>query len=210
MLDCERWTLTHSLGAAVVLALLLALALGLVVSKESTVAAGVPVVVDVPVGEGDAEGDVEVSRDGDGEAVFSGAALELAAAGCAVDDPVGESVDAVDWLADGLVDWLADGLADWLADGLAEGECDGDGEWDGDDDGEDDGDDVGVEVADEGSAWHTVSVLDVAAAAACAVPSTPRVRKLPLSKVTAAALRCAKRMRIACLRCSSALPSSLW
>jgi hypothetical protein len=204
MLDSERCTLTHSLGAAVALALLLALALGLVVSKESTVAAGLPVVVDVPVGEGSADGDVEVSRDGDGEAVFSGVALELAAEGCAVADPVGESVD--------VVDWLGDGLAEWLADGLAEGECDGDGdgEWDGDDDGEDDGDDVGVEVADEGSAWHTVSVFDVAAAAVCAVPSTPRVRKLPLSKVTAAALTCAKRMRIACLRCSSALPSSLW
>ena len=51
------------------------------------------------------------------------------------------------------------------------------------------------------AAWFAV-----AAVAACALPSRPRVRKLPLSKVTAATLTCAKRMRIACLRRSSRLP----
>jgi hypothetical protein len=200
MLDWERWTLTHSLGAAAVLALplVLGLGLGLVARNETSVAAGVAVVVDAPIDAEDAEGDVGV----DGEAVFLGAALELAVVDRAVDDPVGEALAAAEWLADGLAEWLGDGLAEWLADGLAEGE------WDGDEDAEADGD--GVEVPDEGSAWHSVSVLDVAAGAACAVPSTPRIRKLPLSKVTAATLTCAKRMRIACLRCSSGLPSSLW
>jgi hypothetical protein len=208
MLDWERWTLTHSLGAAAVLALplVLGLGLGLVARKETSVAAGVAVVVDAPVDEEDAEADVEV----EGEAVFLGAALELAVADPAVDDPVGEALAAAEWLADGLAEWLADGLAEWLGDGLAEWLADGlaEGERDGDEDAEADGD--GVEVPDEGSAWHSVSVLDVAAGAACAVPSTPRIRKLPLSKVTAATLTCAKRMRIACLRCSSGLPSSLW
>jgi hypothetical protein len=93
MLDWERWTVTHSLGCAVLaLPLLLVLGLGLVVRKESRVAAVVAVVVDAVVDEEDAEGDVEV----DGEAVFLGAALELAAADCAVDDGVGESVAAVE------------------------------------------------------------------------------------------------------------------
>jgi hypothetical protein len=86
MLDWERWTVTHSLGCAAVLALplLLVLGLGLVVRKESRVAA----VVDAVVDEEDAEGDVEV----DGEAVFLGAALALGA----VDDGVGEAVAAVE------------------------------------------------------------------------------------------------------------------
>jgi len=94
--------------------------------------------------------------------------------------------------------------------GVVEGELDGDGEdWgDGEEDGVAEGDGDGV--LDGGSAWHAVSVFEVAAVpaarAACAVPSTPRVRKLPLSKVTAATLTCAKRIRIACLRCSSGVP----
>jgi hypothetical protein len=92
--------------------------------------------------------------------------------------------------------------------GLGEGE--GDGEGDGDGDGEGDGEGDGVGVPEAGSAWHTVSVLMVVArGAAAAVPSTPKVRKLPLSTVTAATLTCAKRIRIACLRCSSGLPCAL-
>ena len=59
-----------------------------------------------------------------------------------------------------------------------------------------DGDGEGVGVPEAGSAWHTVSVLLVVArGAASALPSTPRVRKLPLSKVTAATLTCAKRIK---------------
>ena len=95
-------------------------------------------------------------------------------------------------------DKMADGslvAGDWLTDGLTEGDGDGEGEGDGEGDGE------GVGVLDEGSARHTVSVFGVVATgAACALPSTPRARQLPLSKVTAAALTCAKRIRIACLR----------
>jgi len=91
---------------------------------------------------------------------------------------------------------------DWVAGGLVAGEGDGEGEGEGDGDGEG--------VAEDGSAWHTVSVLAVVASgAACALPIRPRVRKLPLSKVTAATLTCAERMRIARLRCSSGLPCTL-
>jgi hypothetical protein len=94
---------------------------------------------------------------------------------------------------------------------VVEGERDGDGEGDGEGEGErggeGDGDGEGVGVPDESSAWHTVSVFDVVAAlaagAACAVPSMPTVRKLPLSKVTAVTLTCAKRIKLARLRCSS-------
>ena len=118
-------------------------------------------------------------------------------------------------VADGsvtLADWPAGGLAEpeWLADGLVEGEGDGDGEGEGERDGDGDGDGDGVGVPDDGSAWHTLAVLaGVAAGAACALPSTPKVRKLPLSKVTAATLTCAKRIRIACPCCSSGLPCAL-
>jgi hypothetical protein len=91
-------------------------------------------------------------------------------------------------------------------DGVVEGERDGDGEGDGDGDGErdgeGDGDGEGVGVPDAGSAWHTVSVFEAVAAvaawaagAACAVPSTPTARKLPLSKVIAVTLACAKRIK---------------
>jgi len=92
-------------------------------------------------------------------------------------------------------------------DGDGEGDGEGDGDGEGERGGEGDGDGEGVGVPDEGSAWHTVSEFDVVAAlaagAACAVPSTPTVRKLPLSKVTAVTLTCAKRIKIARLRCSS-------
>ena len=45
--------------------------------------------------------------------------------------------------------------------------------------------------------------------AAWALPSTPRARIPPLTKLTAAIRTCAKRMSIACLRCSSGLPRAL-
>ena len=106
-----------------------------------------------------------------------------------------------------MAEWLADGLLE-LVEGDGEGDGDGDGDRVGDREG--DGDGEGVGVLEAGSAWHTVSVLAVVGmGAACALPSTPRVRKLPLSKVTAATLTCAKRIRIACLRCSSGLPCAL-
>jgi hypothetical protein len=50
----------------------------------------------------------------------------------------------------------------------------------------------------------SVFVAD-AACAACALPSAPKVMKLALSNVVAASRTGAKRMRMACLRCSSGL-----
>jgi hypothetical protein len=156
----------------------------------------VPVAVDVADADGD--GDGEVYREADGEVVFEGLPLALVGGGVVG----GGSLVAAEWLADGLADALAEGEGD--------DECEGDGEDDGDEEGDGDGEDLGVL---DGSAWHAVSVLGVAAVfaagAACAVPSTPRVRKLPVSKVTAATLTCAKRIWIACLRCSSGLPCAL-
>jgi hypothetical protein len=219
MLDCERWTLTHSSGGAVVLLLLLPLAAGLgselelaatwaesvagvelvvvalallvalvlVVGLALLVALAVVVALGVPDGDADA--------DRDGEFVWPGPPLTLTGGG----NRVGGVLAAAEWLGDALLE---------LVEGDGEGDRDGDG--DGDGDGECDGDGDGVGVPEAGSAWHTVSVLFVVArGAASALPNTPRVRKLPLSKVTAATLTCAKRIRIACLRCSSGLPCPL-
>ena len=248
MLDWERWTCTHSSGAAVVLApapLLLALALllprglalplllpapllllglalllGLVAVWASSVAAVAPLAADVPdlggEGEADREGDGEAGREGDGEAGREGDG-EAGREGDGEADREGDgeadregdgeaelsglrvTSDEGDTTVDGpLV--AGDGVADGLVAGEGDGACEGEGEGDGE----------GVGVAEEGSAWHTVSVFAVVASgAACALPSRPRVRKLPLSKVTAATLACAKRIRIACLRCSSGLPCAL-
>jgi hypothetical protein len=191
MLDWERWTLTHSSAGAVVpvLALLLfpglalelglaleiglALELGLAATWTSSAAA----VAEVPgVPELDADGAGEVNPEGGGVAVWGEALLALRVGGSTVGG-------------------AALGVAGWLAGGLVEGETDGDGEGEGERRGTGDGDGEGVGVPDDGSAWHTLFVVaGVGPGAACAVPSTPRVRKLPLSKVTAATLRCAKRM----------------
>jgi hypothetical protein len=117
-----------------------------------------------------------VDPDGDDAVTWLGPALTLVAGGA----EVGASLAAVELLADGL------------GEGEGEGEGEGDGEGD------------GVGVPDEGRAWHAVSVFVAdAASAACALPSAPKVMKLALSKVVAASRTCAKRMRFACLRCSS-------
>jgi hypothetical protein len=151
------------------------------------VAVAVPVAVALAVPDGDADADC------DGAFVWPGPPLTLTGGA----DRLGGVLAAADWLGDAALA-LVEG----------DGEGDGDGDRDGDGDGEGDGDGVGVPEA--GSAWHTVSVLlGVAKVAASALPNTPRVRKLPLSTVTAATLTCAKRIRIACLRCSSGLPCAL-
>ena len=224
MLGWERCTLTHSSGAAVVVALLLLLLpplllpplllpllllvcgleleFGLVVpiatcaSRVAAVAVAVDVAVAVLVGVlvmvlvavlvGVLVGVLAPVLAPVGDGVRSGPLLTLAGG----DDTVGGSVALAEWVADGLV---AGGLVAGLVEGgLVEGDGDGEGERDR----EGDGVGVGVGVAEDGSAWHTVSVfVAVVLGAACAVPRRPRVRKLPLSKVTAAALACAKRIK---------------
>jgi hypothetical protein len=160
-------------------------ALGLLVALAVLVAVALAVPVALGVPDGDA----------DAEFVWPGPPLTLTGGG----NRVGGVLAAAEGLEDALLE---------LVEGDGEGDGDGDGE--GDLDGEGDGDGEGVGVPEAGSAWHTVSVLCVVAwGAASALPSTPRVRKLPLSKVTAATLTCAKRIRIACLRCSSGLPCAL-
>ena len=139
------------------------------------------------------DGDAEADRDG--EFVWPGPPLTLTGD----ESGLGGVLAAAERLGDALLELVeGDGEGDRDGDGDGDGECDGDGEGE------------GVGVPEAGSAWHTVSVLLVVArGAASALPSTPRVRKLPLSKVTAATLTCAKRMRIACLRCSSGLLCAL-
>jgi len=155
---------------AVLVGVLVAVLVGVLVMVLVAVLVGVLVAVLAPAGDG----------------VRSGPLLTLAGG----DDTVGGSVALAEWVADGL---LAGGLVAGLVEGgLVEGDGDGEGERDR----EGDGVGVGVGVAEDGSAWHTVSVfVAVVLGAACAVPRRPRVRKLPLSKVTAAALACAKRIK---------------
>jgi hypothetical protein len=186
MLDWERWTLTHSSGGAVVPVLPLPLPLvtglgselGLVETSASSVPEAVALAVAVPVAvpEGEAEGD--------GEVVFVGPPLARTGGG----NRLAEEVGAAELFVAGLLE-LVEG------DGEGDGDAEGDGE--GDNDADSDGDGEGVGVPEAGSAWHTESVLAAAGAreAACALPSMPRVRKLPLSTVTAAALTCPKRIK---------------
>lgn len=95
------------------------------------------------------------------------------------EDPLDGSLTAAEWAAAGLLEFV---------------ECAGDG--DGDGEGDLEGDGEGVGVPEVGKARHTVSVLPgVASGAACALSSGPRVKMLPLSKVTAATLTCAKRIQ---------------
>ena len=151
----------------------LLVALVLVVGLALLVAVALPVALGVPDGDADA--------DRDGEFVWSVPPLTLTVG----EDGVARVLAAAELLGDALLE---------LVEGDGEGDRDGDGEGDGD--GECDGDGDGVGVPEAGSAWHTVSVLFVVATgAASALPSTPRVRKLPLSKVTAATLTCAKRIK---------------
>jgi hypothetical protein len=167
----------------VTLAVLVAVAAPVAVGVLVGAGAPVAVALDVP------DGDVDADRDG--EFVWPGPPLTLSGG----ENRFGDVLAVAEWLGDALLE-------------LVEGDGEGDRNRDGDGDGDGEGDGDGVPEA--GSAWHTVSVLFVVArGAASALPSTPRVRKLPLSKVTAATLTYAKRMRIACLRCSSGLPCAL-
>lgn len=175
--------------------------------KASRVAAVVLAAADVAAAEGDGEADCDeeadcdVAADPDGEGVVDDAELceggaEVVVEGEAELDLLGSELELVD--GEALEELLGDGES------LVDGEPSGEGVGVGVDVGD------GEDVAEAGSAWHAVSVAAVVVAgvnwAAWALASTPRVRKPPLSKLTAAARTCAKRIRLACLRCSSGLP----
>jgi hypothetical protein len=176
MLDWRRWTLTHSSGWAAELAL----GLGVAAMRASCEAESVLDDADPDGAEDedpDPDPDVEGDRSCDADGELGWAAVSLAA---------GE--------VEGGGSLLGGSLGELL---LGEGEGDGDGEGDGEGDG--DGEGEGDGEAEAGRAWHTMSESDAGAApglaaAACAVPSMLRVRKLPLSTVTAATRTCAKRI----------------
>lgn len=182
MLDCAAWTLTHSSAGAGELAVALELVppLGLVVMRPSRDA-----VVVVPEAE---DADAEpVPVETDAEPVSVEADAEPV--------PVAEPVRAGDDDSGGEV--VAGPLNEGVTVGDGVGEGVGDGEGDGE--GEGDGDGMG------GSAWHTTFAAAGVfpcgvSGAACALPTAPRVRKPPLSTVTAVTRTCPKRIRIACPR----------
>jgi hypothetical protein len=170
MLDCPRWTLTHSSGADVVApafvpelggALEVALGLGLVARWASSDAAA-----DDEVADDDGAADDGAADDGAAEegAADDGAADDGAADEEGATDPDGEgdpeTEDDADPDGDGSaaepeIDADADGDPD--ADADAEGEGDGEGDGDGDGRGVGEGEGVGVLAA--GSSSHVVSVL---------------------------------------------------
>ena len=213
MLGCERWTLTHSwVWAAAPLELGLGLALlpgpGLVATWASSDAE----VRDDGDGEPEADGEPDV----DGE-LDAGAELdcggELAADGelGAVREADGEGDTGVLPGAEEVEEPDGDGDGDGESDGFGVGDFEGVG--------------VGEGEAAAGRAWHLVSVLAFAevpvlrpaaasfSALARAVPgklaSTPRTRNTPASKLSAVTRARARRIRTACLRCSSGLLGSL-
>ena len=193
MLDCERWTLTHSSGWADVLvelglALVLALALWLGLAARRTAS------------EAEAVAEAEV-WDEDGEADGEPA------------DPVGDPDGDPDGDLTGGLD--VEGAPEAEEDGVGVGVGVGVGDFDGFGFGVGVGVGVGEGVLEAGSTWQLVSVFALAlvdvpalgeAAAsrselACAVPgrpaSIPRMRKPPPSTLSAVTRTCARRMRIA-------------
>ena len=145
-------------------------------------------------GDADGEPDCEGDADVEGDADFDG-----------VTDPDGVGDAELDVL--GLA--LGRGAPGELPEGEEEGVDfvgDDEGELVGDEDGDEDGDGEpvgdGELVAVDGIAWHCVSVAAAvfaaaASGAACAVPSPPMTRKLPVSKLPAAVRTYAKRIGIA-------------
>ena len=174
MLDCAPWTLTHSSVGAAGLVLPFELPPSRLATKASRDAG-------VVVAEGDGEPVCAAEPVGaeDGDAGCAGLLLGVAMGAAAAADPLAEG--------------------ELVGDEEGEGVGDDDGDGDGDGDGDAEGD------AGDGSAWHTTFAAAAAfpcdsTGAACALPSTPRVRKPPLSRVTAATRTCPKRIRIACPR----------
>lgn len=134
----------------------------------------------------------------DGEAELEGDAGLVAWLPLAEADTDGvalaDVVRLTDEVPDGDVDADFEGDGDTDFDGESDTDLEGDGDADFEGDGDADDGGEGDEVACAGRTWHTVSVAVVASGAACAPPARPRVRMLPLSRVTAAALTCAKRI----------------
>jgi hypothetical protein len=191
MLDCERWTLTHSSGWADVP---VELELALVVGLAPALALWLGLAARRAASEAEAVAEAEVWDD-DGEADGE------------PDDPVGDA-DAGALLGFVLAGGEL-GAPETVEDGVGVGDFDGFGVGVGVGVGEGEG------VLEAGSSWQLVSVfafalvevpaLGEAAASrnelACAVPgrpaSTPRVRKPPPSTLSAVTRMCARRMRIA-------------
>ncbi len=179
MLDCERWTLTHSSGWAGGLVLAVALALALTLASSDADAE--------LVSEGEGELDAEVESDGDG-----GALVAL------VCDALGEG----DGEGEGLGDGVGVGVGDGVGVGVGEGELDGGSTWhvvlvfafalvev------------PGLDVAE--------ARLSPPAQAEPARPaSTTRARKHPASTLSAVTRTCVKRIKSPCLRCLSGLLSA--
>jgi hypothetical protein len=218
MLDCAPWMLTHSSVGAVELAPPLEPVPP--PELETTKASRDAVVV---AGAGDREGEGEPGDGepvceadpvcaGDGDAARVKLPDGMTVGVAVVEDAPAEGEVVCDEVAGGEVaagevvggEVVGDEV---VGVGVGEGDGDGEDEGDGDGDGEDegDGDRDGEDDGEDGSAWHTGFAAAAAVAcdtsgAASALPGTLRVRKPPLSSVTAATRTCPKRIRIACPR----------
>ncbi len=210
MLDCRRWTLTHSLGwvdalaelgSAPAFALALVLGLGFAARRAVSEAEAVGEAEvwdddgetdgesDDPEGDTDGEVAPEAEPDGEGEAgALLGSLLGMVVAAGEVEELEGDGVGVGDFGGFGVGFGVGVGVG--VGVGLGEG------------------------VLEAGSTWQLVPVLALAlvevlglgetavslSVLACAVPgrpaSTPRVRKPPPTTLSAAR-RNARRMRIA-------------
>jgi hypothetical protein len=213
MLACERWTLTHSSGWVVGLAL--APLPGLETMNASRVA---ETLADGEVWDDDGEDEPVWEGEPAGELVWDGEPVAELDAGAAADDepePDGDGdAGASLGVLVGSVPDDAEAVGEGEPDELEEPEGDGDGDGDGDCD-VGVGEGVGVVVAAAGSTTHVVSVFASAlaevprlaeAAPAVIVParaepgqpaSTPRVRDPPATRLSTAARTCARRMKTA-------------
>ncbi len=214
MLDCERWTLTHSsvwaevlveLGLELAFGLALALWLGLAARRAASDAEAVGEAVldddaeadgepDDP--EGDPDGDLDPEGDPAGEPDLEAEPVGAGDAGARL----GLEVAAGEL---GELGAEEDGVGVAVLDGFGVGVLGGVGVG------------VGVGVLEAGSTWQLVSVFALAlvevpalgeaavsgSGSACAGPgrpaSTPRVRKPPPSTLSATTRPCSRRLRIA-------------
>ena len=240
MLACERWTLTHSSGWAAGLVLALLPGLGLETMNASRVAEPLVAGAvwdedgeDEPVWDGEPAGELDEPV---AELVWDGEPVAELDAGAAADDEPEPEPDG-DGDTGASLGVLVGFVPEDAEDAGALGEAEPDELEDPDGVGDGDGDfdvDVGVGVGEgegeaaAGSTMHLVSVfvaalaevLRLAEAApafivpACAAPgqpaSTPRVRDPPATRLSAAARTCVRRMKTACLRCSSRLLRALY
>lgn len=182
MVDCERWTLTHSSGWAG--GLVLALALGVTLASRDAVVWDDGDTDGELVSEGEAGGEVELDAEGELDAEVES-------------DALGEGDGEGEGLGLGLGEGVGVGV------GVGEGVLDGGSAWhvvvv------------FALALVDVPGLGVAEARLSPTARAEPGMPtSKPRARRPPASTLSAITRTCAKLIKSPCLRCSSGLLSAL-